>query len=76
MSWITESNRLKHFLYAIPCALILTILFVCGLAAGMEFKDKSHGGAWDWLDLLATILGGIVGQMLQVAIIYALKCVL
>lgn len=76
MSWITESNRLKHFLYATPCALFLTILFVGGLAAGMEFKDKAHGGAWDWLDILATILGGIVGQMLQVAIIYALKCVL
>lgn len=76
MSWITESNRLKHFLYAIPCALFLTILFVGGLAAGMEFKDKAHGGAWDWLDILATILGGIVGQMLQVAIICALKCVL
>lgn len=73
MSWITESNRLKHFLYAIPCALFLTILFVGGLAAGMEFKDKAHGGAWDWLDILATILGGIVGQMLQAAIICALK---
>ncbi len=76
MSWITESNRFKHFLYAIPCALSLTILFVGGLAAGMEFKDKAYGGKWDWLDILATILGGIVGQMLQVAIIYALKCVL
>lgn len=65
MSWITESNRLKHFLYAIPCALFLTILFVGGLAAGMEFKDKAHGGVWDWLDILATILGGIVGQMLR-----------
>lgn len=75
MSWITESNRQKHFLYAIPCALILTILFVAGLAAGMEFKDKAWGGKWDWLDLLATILGGIVGQMLQLLIIYALKCV-
>lgn len=61
MSRITESNRLKHFLYAIPCALFLTILFVGGLAAGMEFKDKAHGGAWDWLDILATILGGIGG---------------
>lgn len=75
MSWITESNRLKHFLYAIPCALFLTILFVGGLAAGMEFKDRAYGGKWDWLDLLATILGGIVGQILQVLIFYALKCV-
>jgi hypothetical protein len=28
---------------------------------GMEFKDRAYGGKWDWLDLLATILGGIVG---------------
>lgn len=75
MSWIIESNRQKHFLYAIPCALFLTILFVGGLAVGMEFKDKAHGGAWDWLDLLATILGGIVGQTLQFLIFYALICV-
>lgn len=76
MNWIIKSNRLKHFLYAIPCALILSILFVGGLAAGMEYKDKAWGGAWDWLDFLATILGGIVGQMLQAAMIYALMCVL
>lgn len=28
MNWITESNRHKHFLYAIPCAFLLTVLFV------------------------------------------------
>lgn len=54
MNWITESNRQKHFLYAIPCAFLLTILFVGGLACGMEFKDRAYGGKWDWLDLLAT----------------------
>lgn len=36
-----------------------------GLAAGMEFKDKSYGDKWDWLDFLATILGGLVGQIIQ-----------
>lgn len=36
MNWITESNRQKHFLYAIPCAFLLTVLFVGGLACGME----------------------------------------
>lgn len=59
--WLTESNRLKHFLYAIPCAYIGTIMIVVGLAAGMEFKDRVYGNSWDWLDFLATILGGIVG---------------
>lgn len=61
----TESNRQKHFWYAIPCGFLLTILFVAGLAAGMEFKDKSYGDKWDWLDFLATILGGLVGQIIQ-----------
>lgn len=70
MSWITESNRMKHFEYAIPCALFLTILFVAGLAAGMEFKDRAHGGEWDWLDLLATMLGGLIGQLLQAFIVF------
>lgn len=57
---------MKHLLYAIPCAFLLTILFVAGLAAGMEYKDRAYGEGWDWLDLLATLLGGLVGQALQV----------
>ena len=68
--WILESNRPKHFLYAIPCAFVLTILFVTGLASGMEFKDKAYNNKWDWLDWLATILGGIIGQILQFLIIW------
>ena len=67
--WITESNRDKHLLYAIPSAFIGTILFVAGLAVGMEFKDKQWGGKWDWLDLIATLIGGIIGQILQILII-------
>lgn len=72
MSWITESNRMKHFGYAIPCALFFTILFVAGLAAGMEYKDRAHGGEWDWLDLLATMLGGLIGQLIQALIVLLL----
>lgn len=64
--WLTESNRLKHFLYAIPCAYVGTIMIVVGLAAGMEFKDRVYGNSWDWLDFIATVLGGLVGQVLQV----------
>lgn len=38
----------------------------------MEFKDKMYGGRFDWLDIAATLLGGIVGQLLQVGLIMAL----
>lgn len=70
--WLTESNRQKHLLYAIPCGFIGTILFVLGLALGMEFKDKEYGGKFDWLDISATMLGGIIGQLIQALFIYGL----
>ena len=67
--WLKESNRQKHFLYAIPIGLVFTILCVLGIASGLEFKDKQYGNQWDWLDWLATMLGGMVGQLLQIIII-------
>ena len=70
MSWLTESNRIKHLLYAIPIGFILTILAVIGCAFGMEFKDKQHGGSFDWLDIAATILGGLIGQIIQLILLF------
>ena len=70
ISWFKESNRDKHFLYAIPVGFIFTILCVLGLASGMEYKDKLKGGIWDWKDWWATILGGSVGQILQILLIW------
>ena len=67
--WLKESNRQKHFLYAIPIGFLFTILCILGVASGLEFKDKQYGNQWDWLDWLATILGGMVGQLLQILII-------
>ena len=67
--WLTESNRQKHFLYAIPIGFLFTILCVLGVASGLEFKDKQYGNQWDWLDWSATMLEGLVGQLLQIIVI-------
>ena len=67
--WLTESNRQKHFLYAIPIGFLFTVLCVLGVASGLEFKDKQYGNQWDWLDWSATMLGGLVGQLLQIIVI-------
>lgn len=67
--WLLESNRQKHFLYAIPIGLIFTILCVLGVASGLEFKDKLYGNQWDWLDWSATLLGGLVGQFIQIIVV-------
>lgn len=67
--WLKESNRLKHLLYAIPIGLVFTILAILGCAFGMEFKDKQYGNKFDWLDIAATMIGGSIGQLLQIIII-------
>lgn len=67
--WMKNSNRDKHFIYAIPLGFFLTILCVLGCAFGMEFKDHQWGGKFDWLDIAATMLGGLIGQILQIGII-------
>lgn len=66
MSWFTESNRYKHFLYAIPIGFFLTIFCVIGCAFGLEYGDYKNGGKFDWIDLISTVLGGVVGQILQI----------
>ena len=67
--WLKESNRMQHLLYAIPIGLVFTILAVIGCAFGMEFKDKQYGNKFDWLDVAATMIGGAIGQLLQIIII-------
>ena len=75
MSFITdfkESNRYNHFWCSIPIGLIFTILCVIGCAGGMEFKDKQYSNYWDWKDFGFTVLGGLVGQILQIILIFIL----
>lgn len=72
MKLLKESNRQKHLLYAIPIGFLCTILAVLGCAFGMEFKDKQYGGEFDWLDIAATMIGGAIGQILQVILIMLL----
>lgn len=53
-------------------AIIGSILLTTGLAFGKEYADKSWGGKFDWLDILATLLGGIVGQSIHSILLYLL----
>ena len=73
MNWLKESNRIKHLICAIPIGLIFTILAVLGCAFGMEFKDWQYKGKFDWLDIAATMIGGAIGQILQIILILLLQ---
>ena len=65
MNWLKESNRLEHLRYGYITACFLSVLFTIGCAVGMEFKDWQYGGKFDFLDIAATALGGILGQIVQ-----------
>ena len=64
-----DPTRRKHFFYAIPIGAVLTILCVLGVATALEFKDYQWCGKADWKDWLCTMMGGLVGQAIQIAII-------
>lgn len=70
MGWFTKSNRWKHFVFAILVGLVFTILCVLGCASGMEFKDYQWGGKPDIVDWACTMAGGLVGQLIQILIIW------
>ena len=78
--WLRESNRWKHLVGILIVSLIGTLLMGVGCIGGMEFKDVHHANgdrpmrewsweAWDWLDVLAGLIGGAIGQGLQILII-------
>ena len=65
MNWLKESNRIEHLRYGYITACYLSVLFATGCAVGIEFKDWQYGGKFDFLDIAATVLGGILGQIVQ-----------
>lgn len=72
----TDKTRWQHFGWAVLIGATLTMLCVIGVAFALEFKDKRWGGTWDWKDLACTLLGGAVGQAVQIVLIYVSLCVI
>lgn len=70
MSWIKAGNGHRHFVYAILCGFVGTFLFALGVAMGMEYKDYAYGNKWDWEDITVEVLGGLLGQTMQILVLY------
>ena len=55
LDWLKTSNRWKHLAGGIAigvCALDWFSAIYAGVltAGALEYKDKAHGGKWDWID--------------------------
>ena len=67
LNWFKYSNRYKHLIGGIVigiCALSWynAIYASAGVGLAMEYKDKAHGGDFDFVDAGLTFIGGIIGQ--------------
>lgn len=76
--WVLQSNRLKHIAFGALIGFMFGLGAVISAALTAEFKDWAHAGckdgwvvgwktqnAFDWFDVAATILGGVVGCLLR-----------
>jgi len=80
--WLLTSNRWKHLVGIFVVSLFGTLLMGIGCIGGMEFKDVHHANgddkpirqwdwsAWDWLDCLAGLIGGLLATLVQLVIVY------
>lgn len=69
IKWLKESNRWKHLVGGCVIGLASDDAYCAafaggGIASALEFKDKSWGGKWDWIDWSLTIAGVVVGFLI------------
>lgn len=84
--WLAESNRWKHLVGIFIVSLFGTLLMGIGCIGGMEFKDVHHynddhvpirnwdWSAWDWLDCLAGLIGGLIAVAIHLIVFIIIKC--
>lgn len=70
IEWLKESNRYKHLVGGIVIGMLsddwyCAALSGVGIASSLEYKDKAHGGVWDWTNWGLTVAGVIVGYGLR-----------
>ena len=68
IAFITKSNHLYHFMGGFLVSWLASTaydaVYASIVAAScLEFKDKHHGGVWDWVDWAFTMAGGVLGAV-------------
>ena len=65
IAWLRESNRWKHLLGGLAVGAATggawaALAAGVAVASALEYKDRAHGCAWDWVDWALTVAGAAV----------------
>ena len=68
--WFSSSHRWKHLVGGVIVGIGADTTYCAAytgliVASALEYKDKAHGGKWDWIDFGLTIAGVIVGHLIR-----------
>ena len=76
-NWLRESNRPKHIVVGFLIGLFfgLNCAFVAGTTAEVKVGKGGqlgwlNGNGFDYLDLYATMIGGLIGSAIRYVIMY------
>ena len=72
IDWFKASSRWKHAAVGAIVALFATIAGTAIAAFTWEICQKRDGGKFEWGDIAASMIGAVIGQAVQAAVIYAL----
>lgn len=69
ISFLKESGHGLHIAGGLAVGLLalspFAALYAAAVAAScLEFKDRQHGGLWDWADWLCTFAGGAAAALI------------
>lgn len=70
--WLLVSNRPAHIFCVCLMSIVLGWQGGVGAIVALEYKDVQRGGweCWDWLDVVAGMIGCAIGGLLNVVIKY------
>ena len=60
-----SSNRWKHFIACLIGSLLTGFGFAVGAGLALEFKDYKYSKNFDLVDLLYSLLGGLIGTVVR-----------
>lgn len=73
LTWLKQSNRYKHLIGGCLIGLGADSNYCAayagiGVAGALEFKDRAHGGKWDWVDFGVTLAGVALGRVTRIVL--------